>query len=148
MLAQEVIISSLNNIVEDLKSDAANKGQKIPVSSFRVVTTEDGAQLIGADYFKYLVLGRGPGKAPPPDKMLEWVNSESAFSTFTEIEKRSLAYVVGQKIAREGTDIYQGKKPGIDFLGVLEKNMPDLLRELVKNQAINIQTSLSQVILK
>lgn len=127
--------------------DAASKNQKIPVSSFRFEADEVSGRLYGADYFKYLVTGRGPGKFPPPDKMTEWVEANPdvlarAKQVFKYLTAQQLGYLIGRKIAREGTDIFQGKKPGIDMLGVMDKNMVLLLEELAKNEAIKIGTDL------
>lgn len=139
MLTQEAIKLYLDKTVEAIKADAQAKGQAIP-DGFRVEVTEEGGKLYAADYFKYLVLGRGPGKAPPPDKLLDWVSKQPETSGWREIEKKSLAYVIGQKIAKQGTDIFTGKRPGIDFLGSMEMNMPDLLKVIARNEALKVLT--------
>lgn len=136
---------------EGLKEDASSKGQKIPVSSFRFEVDELGGSGYAADYFKYLVYGRGSGKAPPPEKMLEWVQSNPdaltrAKQVFKYITEQGLAYIVGQKIAKMGTDIHMGKRPGIDLLGVMDKNMPDLLTQLARNEVIKIATDLKTAV--
>lgn len=143
--------TSLNDFflrtIDGLKSDAAQKGQKIPVSSIRVEADETRAVLYAADHFKYLIYGRGPGKFPPPDSMLDWVKSnpdalERAQRVFRYITEQGLAYIIGRKISREGTDIFSGKRPGIDLLGVLDANMPKLLEDLARNEVIKIATDL------
>lgn len=138
-------------VIEDFKKDATSKGQKIPVSSFEHKEDEERGVMFAADYLKYLVFGRGPGKFPPPEKMLKFVQDnpeilESMKRIWQYTTERSAAYVIGRKIAREGTDIYTGKKPGIDFLGVIEKNMPELSKQLALNEAMNIVTGIRQVI--
>lgn len=90
-------------------------------------------------------MGRGPGKQPPPDKLIEWVEKNpsrliDAKQVFKNITAKGLAYIIGRKIAREGTDIFKGKKSGIDFLGAMEVGMPELLKEIARNEAINILT--------
>lgn len=146
MLTAEIIHTYLDKVVEGLKADAATKNQKIP-QQFRIVAEDESGQLYGADYFKYLVVGRGPGKFPPVDKMRDFVDAhpemlEDAKKRFKNITRNSLAYLIGRKIATKGTDIYTGKKPGIDMLGVMEANMPDLLRAIVRNEAVKFQTNL------
>lgn len=136
--------------IDGLKADAASKGQKIP-TSFRTEVDEITANLYAPDYFKYLIYGRGPGKAPPPENILKWVQDNPdalsrARQIFKYITEQGLAYIIGQKIAREGTDIHTGKKPGIDLLGVMEQNMPELLADLAKNEVIDIATSLRSAI--
>ncbi len=136
----ETIKAYLDATVEAIKADAAEKNQSIP--PLRVEATEVGGKVISSDYFKYLVLGRGPGKAPPPENMLAWVNKNPETSSWTDIEKKSLAYQIGQKIAKHGTDIFQGKRPGLDFLGAMDKNMDPLLQAIGRNEAVKFLTAL------
>jgi hypothetical protein len=133
--------------IEGLKQDAASKSQKIPVSSFRYDSDAITGQLFSADYFKYLIYGRGAGKGPPPENILIWVQNNPdtlarAKQVYKYITEKGLAYLIGRKIAKQGTDIHLGKKPGIDLLGVMEKNMPELLKDLAKNEATKIATEL------
>jgi len=142
MLTAEIIKKYLDATVEAIKADAEEKKQSIP--PLMVEMTEEGGRVISTDYFQYLVLGRGPGKAPPPDKMLEFVKKKgiqgrNKLGRF--ISQKSLAFMIGQKIAKHGTDIFTGKKPGVDFLGSMEKNMPELLKALARNEAVNILTT-------
>lgn len=141
----------LKRVTDGLIKDAESKNQKIPVSSIRFEADELGGSMYAAHYFKYLIYGRGPGKAPPPDTMLAWVQGnpdvlERAKQVFKYITEKGLAYIVGQKIAREGTDIYSGKKPGIDLLGVMEDSMPELLKQLQRNEVVRIATDLRSAI--
>lgn len=138
-------------VTDGLIKDAQSKSQKIPVSSFRFEADETKGVFYAADYFKYLVTGRGPGKAPPPDKMTAWVEANPDVlarmkQVFKYLTSKQLGFLIGRKIAREGTDIYSGKKPGIDLLGVMEANMPELLNQLAKNEVIKIATDLKQAI--
>lgn len=133
-------------VKDGLDADAKSKSQNIPLDSIHYEADEIKGTMWAAHYMKYLIYGRGPGKAPPPDKLLDWVSSQPEAQMWKEWEKKSLAYVIGQKIAKMGTDIYQGKRPGIDLLGVMEKNMPDLLKSLARNEVIKIATDLRQAI--
>lgn len=136
---------------EGLIKEAAVKNQKIPVSSFRFEADETGGQFWAADYLKYLVTGRGPGKFPPPTKMLEWVQAnpdvlERARQTYKYLTAKGLAFLIGRKIANEGTDIFTGKKQGIDLLGVLDENMKELLAQLARNEVVKIATDLKNAV--
>lgn len=138
-------------VTDGLIKDAASKSQKIPVSSIHFQADEISGKLFAADYFKYLIYGRGPGKAPPPEAMLAWVQRnpdalERARQVFRYITEQGLAYITGQKIAKQGTDIFSGKKPGIDLLGVMEQNMPELLKDLARNEVVKIATDLRSAI--
>ncbi len=148
---KDALSQFFEKVINGLKNDAASKNQKFPVSSLEHTESNEGGQLIGADYIKYLIFGRSPGKFPPPDKMLDFVEENpqiyaSAKQQFKYITQKGLAFLIGRKLAREGSDIYQGKKQGIDMLGVMEKNFPELLKQISKNEAIKMVTNLQSVI--
>jgi len=146
----------LARVIDEIGKDAASKKQKVPIASLRGEVTLDGetgakAFLYAADYFKYLIYGRGPGKAPPVDNMRAWVEANPdalarAKQVFKYITANQLAFLIGRKISQHGTDIYMGKKPGIDFLGILEKNTPDLFKSIAMNEAIQIGTALKSAV--
>lgn len=151
MTRVELVQKVLDRIIENIKLDAASKNQRIPVNSFRTEVTENEAEVSGkiyaAHYFRYLVLGRGPGKMPPREKIEEWIEKNpdilAFFKTiFKNITSKSLAYIIARKIGREGTQIYRGERPGIDYLGVLERSMPELVAEIARGEAVNILTNL------
>lgn len=148
---KDALSQFFDRVISGLTNDAQTKGQKFPVSSLEHKQDNEGGQLIGADYIKYLIFGRAPGKFPPPDAMLEFVEKNPeiysrAKEQFKYLTQKGLSFMIGRKLAREGSDIYQGKKQGIDLLGVMEKNMPELLKQLSLNEALNIVTNLQSSI--
>lgn len=150
MTTQELIAKYLEQAAANIKEDAASKGQKIPVSSFEVRATETEGQLTGAYYFKYLVHGRPPGKQPPPEAMLKFVESNpgmllDAQKVFGKISAKSLAYLIGRKIGREGTDIHKGVKPGIDLQGAIEGPLDDFLAQIAYHKALNLANKIVEV---
>ena len=145
MTTQEIITEYLNKVTEEIKKDAAAKRQKIPVSSFRVEATETEGRLYGADYFKYLVHGHGrpPGKQPPPEAMEAFVKANpqmlrEAQQIWKHIREKGLAYIIGRKIARFGSDIFTGRKPGIDLVSAVENPREDFLKKVAFYQALNL----------
>lgn len=151
MTRTELIQKVLDRIIENIKLDAASKQQRIPINSFRTEITESATEISGkiyaAHYFRYLVLGRGPGKMPPREKIEVWVDKNpdvlAFFKTiFKNITSKGLAYIIARKIGREGTQIYRGEKPGIDYLGVLERSMPEIVAEIARGEAVNLLTNL------
>lgn len=142
----EAIEGYLNRVAEGLKQDAEEKQQRIPVSSIRVEVSDEAGQLYAADYMKYLIYGRPPGKQPPPEKIQGWVASQPEASSWTPSEINSLAFLVGRKIAQSGTDIWMGKKEGINLLGVMDAEKPKFLQELGEAGAAEIATTLRSVI--
>lgn len=72
---------------------------------------EYGITMKLADYWKWIENGRGPGKFPPVDRMISWV--ERKIPSPTPIQTASgtriptpnqLAFLVGRKISREGVE--------------------------------------------
>src|SRR5688572_2399009 len=143
MTNKEAFEKYFNSIV----SDIASENPKVPVSKFRTEAKESEAKLFAPDWFQYMIFGRGPGKQPPPDRMLSFIEKNpqilsEARSTYKYITEKGLAFLIGRKIGREGTDIWTGKRKGVGLLDAMEKNMPELLKSLATNEAVKIQTSL------
>jgi hypothetical protein len=132
----------LNAVVKDI----AGQNDKVPVSKFRIEADQIEGKLYAPEWFQYMIYGRGPGKQPPPDRMLAWVQSNPSLFTGSGISEKSLAFLIGRKIGREGTDIFQGKKKGVDLLGAMENAMPELLKDLGEEEKLKIQTSFSKAI--
>lgn len=147
----EAIEGYLNRVADGLKDDAESKDQKFPVSSIRVEVTPDSGELYAADYAKYLIYGRPPGKQPPVEAMLKFVEAnpqilQAAQLTFPYLTEGGLAFMIGRKIGRDGSDIWQGKKEGIDLLGVMDRAKPMFLQELQEGETLEIATTLRQAI--
>lgn len=60
-----------------------------------------------ADYWKYVEDGRRPGKFPPPNQIKDWIRFKrvvpSAKSSRKVPSTDQLAYLIGRKIATQGT---------------------------------------------
>lgn len=147
----EAISGYLNRIADGLKDDAQAKDQKIPVSSFRVEVTPDSGDFYTADYFKYLIYGRPPGKQPPVDQMIKFVEAtpgilESMREKWPFTTTEGAAFIIGRAIGRDGSQIWQGKKEGIDLLGVMDREKPLFLAQLTQAETAEIATTLRQTI--
>ncbi len=71
-------------------------------------------------YWRWIEHGRGPGKQPPLDNIIEWVNktqlqNEAAGEGMTA---RQMAFLIARKIGREGTE------PKWVLFDLMEKNLP------------------------
>lgn len=73
-------------------------------------------EIWGKDYTQYLVNGRAGGKRPPISVLEKWVNDK--FNIYGK-EATNMAFAIGNKIAKEGTDYYP---EGTDLLEVLQSN--------------------------
>lgn len=62
------------------------------------------------DYWRIVENGRRPGKFPPPDAIIEWIRVKPIMPRETGKipSEKSLAYLIGRKIARDGIP---GKHP-------------------------------------
>lgn len=83
--------------------------------------------------------GRGPGSQPPPKVLEKWVKDKGLqlrdfttgrFTAKTETNYKKAAYLIGRKIAREGTDIHKGKRQGIDLDAIVDNQFDYLGNEL------------------
>lgn len=80
-------------------------------SIHHIVTVEDHTidlSLSLEDYWKYVEEGRGPGKFPPLDKIEEWIRIKPV-APYPDSQGRvpsnkQLAFLIGRKIAEEGTE--------------------------------------------
>jgi hypothetical protein len=74
--------------------------------------TESGLKQIiyGSDYVYYLEHGRGPGKFPPLDAIRQWAETKGLCAGLQkEYQKKSIAYLIGRKIANEGSFLFRNK---------------------------------------
>lgn len=102
-------------VCEEYRKELAARGKNAAgalSSSVRYIVKRETAtyavDLSLADYWKYVEHGRGPGKFPPPDKILEWVRIKPVIPRPMENGKlptdKQLAYLIGRKIARDGIE--------------------------------------------
>ena len=105
-------------VIADLGAEAAAKNQKFPIDKLLFEVDEIGGQMSAPHYVQYILLGRGPGKFPPPEAMMAWVTAnpdvlERAQKVFKYLTAQQLGYLIGRKIAREVTYVYSGKNEKI-----------------------------------
>ena len=104
----ELLIERFNDNVKDDLSSKGIDNTREASNSLRVETTIQknlvSIKSVGVDYLYYLDQGRKPGKFPPVDVIEQWVATKPV-----EIDP----YLVGRKIAREGTEIYKDRTKGI-----------------------------------
>jgi hypothetical protein len=98
----------------------------------------DGNKLLGNDYIYYLDRGRAPGKFPPIKNIQEWVRRKLGISD--EKEAKQVAYLVGRKIARDGTEIFRDKTKGIQLDMLVSEMLDELTKELPEAVAVEALT--------
>lgn len=102
-------VALTKQVKDDIKSKPVSKFGSANASgklqeSIRFEITNDRLQIIGLDYIYYIEKGRKPGKAPPRKAIEQWITDKGIVS---DISKKSLAFLIQRKIAKEGTTIYQ-----------------------------------------
>lgn len=114
ILHRKAVIEELNSVVDDIVQRHLDLGMKASgdfIRSLEVRETPLGAQILGADYTKYLVNGRGPGKMPPKDNIVKWLMDKFGYDQKTA---EKIAFPVRKKIAKEGTKWHNEESRLID----------------------------------
>lgn len=131
-------------IIEDLTAKYIELGMRSSGKWSRsleteVIETDTGAilRIKGTKYTIQLVEGRKPGRFPPIQAILDWIDAKRIVPQ--GITKSSLAYLIARKIATEGTDYF--KQGGTDLISdvinparvekIIEKVGDNYLVELV-----------------
>lgn len=134
MTRQEAVKDFFDKLRQARIDDQKAKGIRasgFSADSQRVEVDEFGGRLIGADYFYFQTNGRKPGGMPPIEAIIEWLKHKTTFQVTADEGPglRGLAFAIARKIAKKGTDIYQGKRPGLS----IEAKLVELKKELVNN---------------
>lgn len=94
-----------------LKREKKNASYKLTDSVKYFTKVEGNTMLVGLnleEYWKYIEYGRKPGKFPPPDAILKWIEVKPVLprpDAKGRIPKpKQLAYLIGRKIEREGIE--------------------------------------------
>lgn len=140
---KEAIFSVLEVIRKRVISDQDSKGIRSSgksAQSLQIEEVSNGGQLVGDDYFQQQIAGRRPGKFPPIKSILDWINEKGISPT--GISKKSLAFVIARKIARNGTDIFLRKRQALGVDKIVEETKPLLRDALIKAGRIEINTAI------
>lgn len=83
------------------------------------------------DYWKWVENGRGPGKFPPPDKIMEWIRVKPVIPdnrTGRLPTERQLAFLIGRKISEEGIKPgHQLREAVSDIMGEFENRIDEAI---------------------
>ena len=118
-----------DKIVEQLK-DRLNQEKLVASGRLRDsiygVVTETGINIFAQDYGIFVEEGRGPGRMPPRNKILEWVKAKGLTSSNVKYKRlnrpKDIAWMIARSIAEKGTIQrfgYQGSK----FIDFVSKNI-------------------------
>lgn len=112
--AKRQVIVELQSVVDDIADRHIKLGMKASgdfIRSLEIRETELGAQIWGAGYTQYLVNGRGPGKMPPKNNIVKWLQDKFGYDQKTA---EKIAFPVRKKIAEKGTKWYSEESKLID----------------------------------
>lgn len=96
---------------------------------------ETGINIFAAGYWEWVEEGRGPGKMPPRNKILEWVEAKGLSSSNIKYKRanrlKDIAWMVAKSIAEKGT-IKRYEYQGSKFIDFVSKNIMSSLTKDVE----------------
>lgn len=128
MTNKDLILNFLTNIKADLVDDLHTKKISDGDLGMKVDGDDKGGDLSGDAHWYYTVHGRKPGKQPPPETIIEWIRRKGI--VVQGIITKSLAFLIGRKIGKLGTDIYLGKRPGLALEQIIKHNSEQFVGDL------------------
>lgn len=144
----KIIIQELENLNTEIaqrldSKDITNTGTA--KNSLRVEQEKRGVNLnfrsVAIEYLEFLNKGRGPGKPPPMRNILLWASQK----TGQPISKVwGLAKYVREKIAKEGTTIYNNNSKGIELEQLIQELETTLNKEIGVAAAFEIEQKLNK----
>lgn len=126
-------------IIEQIRANAAAQDRNASGRAARElredVTASELKVIDAAGYTQWgWEYGRGPGKFPPLSKLVEWVKIRGLAEAGRE---RSLAYLIGRKMAREGSALFRaGGQSGV-ITGVINQERIDTVAESFATKYFN-----------
>ena len=139
-----------DKIVEQLK-DRLNQEKLVASGRLRDsiygVVTQTGINIFAEDYGIFVEEGRGPGKMPPRNKILEWVKAKGLTSSNVKYKRlnrpKDIAWMIARSISEKGTIErfgYQGSK----FIDFVSKNiMVSLTKDIEESYLKDINEQLN-----
>lgn len=137
-------MAAIRNFLEAVKRDMIkeqrNKG--IPASgrsrdSLTITGSRTrGAVLEGVGYWSFLFSGQGtgPGSFPPPLNMFKWIKQKGIkfidFATGRFMSDKRAAFLAGQKIKREGTEIFKNPSKGVNIDTIINRHIDKMGEDL------------------
>lgn len=131
----------VNRLVDGLQQNEQSASGNLEESITFEVGQESGRvtlDILLADYYKFVDMGRGPGKPPPRIQILKWLSYPNVRDRlqlskgWLDKEMYTMAYFIQRKIAKEGT------KGNHFFTNVIEKSgIIDETVEAIADAAVN-----------
>ena len=117
--AGERAVDNIQKQIDALNLSASGKAR----SSISFTATDKALYIEGLARVVFMIFGRASGKMPPIDPIRRWVEQKLGVS---EDESEGIAWGIAKKIAKEGTNIFNGKAKGLRIevtLSILNKEI-------------------------
>jgi|SRR5215216_6637106 len=125
MTRQEATIKYFENVISNIADQQIELGfyaSGKSISSLEYKVEEDGTgKMTGDQSFYYQIHGRAPGKMPPIQEMIAWI----------QVKRLQISpWAVAKKIQREGTAVFRGERKGLNMQLAFDKAKPDYMKDL------------------
>ena len=128
-----------NELIEEIRKRMSDKDLNNTGTASRSLNskvTDTKLQIKGERYIGALDECRSPGRFPPVDAIRNWVAQKLGISGN---ENNSIAYLIGRKIANEGTSIYQDKSKGIELESIVDMGIKLIKKRVTAKLLIDIK---------
>lgn len=135
MTTKEALDIFFKSVIGQIRTDQGAKGitaSRQSADSLAFGTDSTGGQMTGSNYFYWQIVGRKPGKYAPPDAMLQYVKDKGITPNDPKTTLKQLAFLFNRKLFTKGTDIFIGKRSGLSFDQIVDKNMSILLGNIAQ----------------
>jgi|688.fasta_scaffold08777_25 hypothetical protein len=151
MTTREALDTFFESIIGQLREDQSAKGITASgrsADSLAYGTNETGGQLTGSNYFYWQIVGRKPGTYAPPNAMIQYIKEKRITPNDPKTTIKQLAYLFNRKLFLKGTDIFIGKRSGLSFDQIVDKNMSILLGNIAQTKVKEVTTFLKAELVK
>lgn len=130
---RQILEEYKDKIVQQLK-DRISKRELIAsrglIDSISAEVSDRSITVSAIEYATYVDEGRGPGRRPPVNKILDWIESKKDFQVEKEkyTKHRDIAWAIANAIAKNGT-IERFNYGGGDFIDYVSDNIVASLTE-------------------
>lgn len=146
MLNKDLLSQFLEAIKQDVIAEQQRQNKIASgesIRSYEVVTEGNELYTVGqlkaSNYWDFIENGRGPGKFPPLERIQQWIKEKGIESDLRKI--KSLAYVIGKKIAEKGTNQYDQGPAGL-LMAATESRLEAFQTLILENTGTKIQDDL------
>lgn len=123
---KQILEQYKDKIVQQLKDRIKQRklvASKTLLNSIRGEVDETGITIFSTEYASYVESGRGPGKRPPIQKIIEWLDDKKPKPIYKKYTRhRDMAWMIATAIANNGTIKRFGYLGG-DFVDYVSRNI-------------------------